>query len=328
MSALTRYAAKRLLHGGLLLAVLSFATFVLAEIAPGDLLAEMRLDPQIPADTVEALRTRYGLDQPLPLRYLGWLRSVAAGDLGHSFARGVPVADLVWPRIGNTLLLTATAMVLAWLVALPLGVRMASRRGGWADRLLRGVAAVPLAVPDVVLGLGCLLLAARSGLFPIGGMTSLDAAGFGLWRRAADLAWHLTLPAAALALASLPVLLHHVRAALVDVLDAPFLGAARGHGIGRRRLLFRYALPAAAHPLISLFGLSLGRLLSGSLVIEVILDWPGLGPLLLEAILARDLHVVVAVTLLSAATLIAGNLVADLLLYAVDPRIRAPEAVG
>ncbi|MEE8522578.1 MAG: ABC transporter permease [Thermoanaerobaculia bacterium] len=323
---MTGYLARRVLHGGLVLVALSFATFVLAEIAPGDFLAEMRLDPQIPAETVEALKTRYGLDQPLPLRYLRWLRSVAAGELGHSFARGVPVADLIWPRVRNTLLLTVTAMILAWLLALPLGMVAASRRGGWTDRLLRGVAAVPLAVPDLVLGLGCLLLAARSGLFPIGGMTSLDAADLGFWRRTTDLAWHLTLPATALAVASLPVLLHHVRAALADVLDAPFLRAARGHGIRRRRLLFHYALPAAAHPLISLFGLSLGRLLSGSLLIEVILDWPGLGPLLLDAILARDLHVVVAVTLLSAAVLIAGNLVADVLLFAVDPRIRAPEA--
>jgi peptide/nickel transport system permease protein len=323
----TRYVAGRVVHGVLLLLVLSLLTFVLAELAPGDFLAEMRLDPRIPADTVEALKTRYGLEQPLPVRYLRWLGSVAAGELGHSFARGVPVADLVWPRIRNTLLLTVTAMVLAWSLALSLGVAMASRRGGWLDRALRAVAAVPLAVPDLVLGLGCLLLAARTGWFPIGGMTSIDAAGPGFWRRAADLLWHLALPAAALAFANLPVMLHHVRSALVDGLEAPFLRAARGHGIPRRRLLYRYALPAAAHPLIALFGLSLGRLLSGSLLIEVILDWPGLGPLLLDSILARDLHVVVAVTLLSAAVLIAGNLAADLLLYAVDPRIRAPETV-
>ncbi len=321
-----RFVVERALHGVLLLLALSLLTFVLAEVAPGDFLAEMRLDPEIPEETVEALKTRYGLDRPWPLRWLRWLRSVATGDLGHSFGRGVPVAELIWPRLRNTLLLTVTAMALAWAAALVLGTLMASRRGGWTDRWLRGAAAVPLALPDLVLGLGCLLLAARSGWFPIGGMSSLDAAGFGFWRRAADLAWHLALPATALAAASLPVLLHHVRSALVDALETPFVAAARGHGIARRRLLLRYALPAAAHPLIALFGLSLGRLLSGSLVIEVILDWPGVGPLLLDAILSRDLHVVVAVTLLSAAALIAGNLVADVLLYAADPRIRAPEA--
>ncbi len=323
---MTRYAARRLGHGLLLLVAVSVFTFLLAELAPGDLLAEMRLDPRISEQTLETLRERYGLDQPLPLRYLGWLRSIADGELGYSFAHHLPVGTLLWPRARNTLLLTATAMALAWLAAVPLGVWTARRAGGWLDRLVLGAANLPLAVPDLVLGLGCLLLAARTGLFPAGGMASLGAAELGGWQRAIDLAWHLALPAAALAAGNLPVLLRHVRSALVDALDAPFLHVARGHGIRRSRLLYRYALPAAVHPLITLFGLSLARLLSGSLLIEVILSWPGLGPLLLEAILARDLHVVVGATLLSCLFLVAGNLVADLLLYAADPRIRAPRA--
>ncbi len=323
-----RYAARRLAHGALLLVAVSVLTFLLAELAPGDVLAEMRLDPRISDETLDALRSRYGLDEPLPLRYLRWLRSIAAGELGYSFANNVPVGTLLWPRARNTLLLAATAMALAWLAAVPLGVWTARRRGGWGDRLLLGAANLPLAVPELVLGLGCLLLAARTGLFPTGGMASLDAAELGLWGRAADLAWHLALPAAALALGSLPVLLRHVRSALVGVLDAPYLRVARGHGIPRPRLLFRYALPAAAHPMIALFGLSVARLLSGSLVIEVILSWPGIGPLLLEAILARDLHVVVGATLLSCLFLVAGNLLADLLLYAADPRIRSPQAAA
>ena len=325
---MTRYAARRLGHGILLLLAVSVLTFLLAELAPGDPLAEMRLDPQISEETLEALRSRYGLDRPLPLRYLGWLRSIAAGELGFSFAHNVPVGTLLWPRAKNTLLLTATAMTLAWLAAVPLGVWTARRRGGGLDRLVLGAAQLPLAVPDLVLGLGCLLLAARTGLFPAGGMASLEAAELGAWGRTIDLAWHLALPAAALALGSLPVLLRHVRAAMVEALDAPFLQVARGHGIPRSRRLYRYALPAAAHPLITLFGLSLARLLSGSLLIEVILSWPGLGPLLLEAILARDLHVVVGATLLSCCFLVAGNLVADFLLYAADPRIRAPRSTA
>jgi peptide/nickel transport system permease protein len=130
-----------------------------------------------------------------------------------------------------------------------------------------------------------------------------------------------------LALTGLPLVVRHVRAAMAGVLDAPFLLAARGHGIRRRRLLYRYALPAAANPLISLFGFSIGTLLSGSLLVEVVMSWPGIGPLLVEAILARDLYVVIAGVLISTLFLVAGNFIADLLLYWTDPRIRTePQA--
>jgi peptide/nickel transport system permease protein len=132
----------------------------------------------------------------------------------------------------------------------------------------------------------------------------------------------LALPAAALALASLPVLVRHIEAALREALQSPFIQAARAHGIPRRRILLAYALPAAANPLISIFGLSIGTLLSASLVIEIVIGWPGLGPLVLEAVLSRDTPIVIAVTLLSGVLFVLGNLVADLLLYAADPRIR------
>src|SRR3989441_6280646 len=153
-------------------------------------------------------------------------------------------------------------------------------------------------------------------------MTSLDFAGLSLSGKLRDLALHMTLPVAALVLSALPLLTRHVRAAVAEVLDAPFMLAARGHGIPRRTLLYRYALRAAANPLISLFGFSIGALLSGSLLVEVVMSWPGLGPLLLEAILARDLYVVIGGVLLSTIFLVGGNFLADLLLLWADPRIR------
>jgi peptide/nickel transport system permease protein len=320
-----RFLLRRVGHGLLLLFAVSLLSFLLAELAPGDFLAEMRFDPQISSDTVETLRERYGLDRPLPVRYLSWLASIGRGELGYSFSHRAPVAPLLRRRAGNTLLLTVSAMLLAWAIAVPLGAWMARRPGGWADRLGLWTTALPLAVPDLLLALAGLWLAARTGWFPVGGMTSLDFDQLDRWGRLVDLAHHLALPVAVLSVAALPVLVRHVRSALLESLQAPFVSAARGHGIPRRRLLFRYALPAAANPLISLFGLSVARLLSGSLLVEVVLGWPGMGPLFLEAILARDLHVVVAATLCSCLFLIAGNLAADLLLYAADPRIRRRE---
>jgi len=321
-----RVVGRRLLHAAVLVLAVSAACFVLAELVPGDFLAPARLDPRASAESLEALRARYGLDRPLHQRYLSWLGSVLRGEMGHSLAYGVPVAPLVLGRAGNTLLLSVPATALAWLLALILGAWGARRPGGWGDRLSLGLGATLQAVPELVLALLALLAAARSGIFPLGGMASLSAGELGFWGRLVDVLRHLALPALVLALALVPVLLRHVRAALSEALEQSFVHAARGHGVGELRLLLTYALPAAAPPLLALFGLSAGTLLSGSLVVEVVMSWPGLGPLLLDAVFARDLHVIVGATLLSGLLLVAGNLLADLLLYAVDPRLRRPGA--
>ncbi len=316
-----RWILQRLGHGLLLLFGVSVLTFGFTEIAPGDYFDAMRLDPRISSESVDALQARYGLDRPLTVRYLRWLGSTVRGDLGFSFAYNTPVAPLLWDRARNTLLLTGLATALAWLLAIPLGLWAASA-GRWSRAVLDAGTSVLLAIPDLVLALLCMLLAVRTGLFPVGGMASLDYESLDAWGKLKDLLSHFALPVLALTLATLPVLVRHVVASVSEVLHSRFLLAARGFGIPRRRLLLRYALPAAANPLISLFGFSLASLLSASLLIEVVLSWPGLGPLLLEAILARDVHVVIGAVMLSTVLLVVGNLVADILLYAVDPRIR------
>jgi peptide/nickel transport system permease protein len=186
--------------------------------------------------------------------------------------------------------------------------------------------AVLLVIPDLVLALGLLILAVRSGWFPTGGMASVGFESFSPLQQVRDIASHLGLPVIALVVSALPILVRHVRAAVADVLEAPFLRAAASHGIPRKTLLYRYALRAAANPLISLFGFSVGALLSGSLLVEVVMSWPGLGPLLLEAILARDLYVVIGGVLFSTMFLVLGNFLADLLVYWADPRIRTSAA--
>jgi peptide/nickel transport system permease protein len=317
-----RYLLRRIGHAFFLLAGVSILAFLFTALAPGTYLDEMRLNPQIAPETVAALRGQYGLDKPLPVRYASWVNSVIRGEMGFSFAYNSPVAPLLLMRARNTLLLTVTATLLAWALALPLGVWSAERLGRLPDRLLSWGTAALLVIPDLALALGLLLFAVKSGWFPSGGMASLDFETLSPLRKLRDLAWHMVLPVMALVLTALPLLVRHVRAAVAEVLHAPFLLAAVGHGIPRRTLLYRYALPAAANPLISLFGFSMGALLSGSLLIEVVMSWPGLGPLLLEAILSRDLYVVVGGILFSTIFLVGGNFLADLLLYWADPRIR------
>ncbi len=317
-----RYLSQRLAHGLLVLAGVSVLSFLLVALAPGDFLNEMKLDPRISPETVAALRDRYGLDQPLPLKYLHWLESVRRGELGYSFAYNSSVSSLLWPRARNTLLLTVPATTIAWLIAVPLGAWSASQRGRWGDRVCAAATTALLVVPELLLPLVLLLFAVRTGYFPVGGMTSSRFAEFGTPDKLQDLAVHMVLPASALILLMLPVLVRHVRASLIDVLATPYIQAARARGVPYRRLLFRDALRAAANPLLSLLGLSIAGLLSMSLVVEALMSWPGLGPLLLEAIAARDLHVVIGAVMCSTLLLLGGNLVADVLLYLTDPRIR------
>ncbi|HEY2548248.1 MAG TPA: ABC transporter permease [Candidatus Acidoferrum sp.] len=317
-----RYLLRRALHAAFLLFGVSLLTFLFSALTPGSYFDEMRLNPQIAPATILALRAQYQLDRPLPVRYLHWLTAVAHGELGFSFAYNSPVAPLLWTRARNTLLLTVTAMLLAWLVALPLGIWSAAKFGRAADRIVSSATAALLVVPDLVLALGLLILAVRTGWFPTGGLVSVGFDALSPLQKFRDLVLHMTLPVAALALAALPTLIRHIRASVAEALEAPFIRAAVSHGIPHRKLLFGYALRAAANPLIALFGFSVGTLLSGSLLVEVVMSWPGLGPLLLEAILARDLYVVLGGVLFSMIFLVAGNLFADVLLFWADPRIR------
>jgi peptide/nickel transport system permease protein len=317
-----RYLSRRLAHGALVLFGVSLLSFVFAEIAPGDPFDDLRLDPRTSAATVAAMRDRYGMDRPFVQKYLHWLRSVSRGELGYSVTHNGPVGPLLWRRVANTLMLAVPATLLAWLIAVPLGIWAAARQGRLADRAGGAAMTLLLSVPDLLLGLLFLLLAVRTGLFPTGGMASLNFDELGAWAKIGDLASHFFLPVTALTLVTLPTLVRHVRASLIEVLHAPFIQASRALGVPERRLLFRGALRAAANPLISLFGLSIAGLLSASLVIESTLSWPGLGPLLLEAVSARDVHLVVGAVTCSTLLLILGSLLADGLLVLADPRIR------
>jgi peptide/nickel transport system permease protein len=312
-----RYFERRLLHALFLLAVISVLAFAISQLAPGNFLDELRLNPQISAQTINDLKVQYGLDQPVTLRYFRWTKSLAQGNFGYSLSYNTPVRTLLPERVRNTLLLGTISMLAAWMVALPLGIWSAARTGGWFDRMSSGVSVALLGIPELALALLLILVASHCGTLPIGGMSSGD-------RNAVfDILRHLAIPVVALALPATPIILRHIRAAMLEAWNSPYVEAAEGHGIGEARLLLRHALPAASNPLISLFGLSLATIVSGSFLVEVITGWPGLGPLFLEAIYARDAQVVMAIVMLFSVFLIASNFVADLLLFATDPRVRA-----
>jgi len=314
--------APRVAHSCLLLLAVSVLSFALLSAAPGNFFDELRLNPSISPETVAALKAQYGVDQPWPARYFHWLSSIVHGEFGYSLSYHCSVGSLLWPRARNTLLLTSLAMLFAWMLAIPWGIVEAVKPNSWLSHITSWLTSTLLGIPELVLGLLLLFFAARTSWVPTGGMFSSNPSSASASWKLADLARHLVLPVAALVLGSAPIFVRYVRSAVAEVWGAPFIEHMRGLGIPTVRLLYRHALPVAANSLISVFGFSLGALLSTSLVIEIVLSWPGLGPLALEALLSRDIYVVMAVVLLSSVFLVFGNLVADLLLYWSDPRIR------
>lgn len=320
-----KFFAQRLMRAALLLIGVSALCFLFTEIAPGSFFDEMRLNPQISPETIASLERRFGLNQPLVARYGHWLAAIAHGDFGFSLAYNSPVAPLLWARAKNTLLLTGFALLLTWIIGLPLGVWSASSRGGVNDRIIGASSSLLLSLPEIVIAIALLAVAVRSRMVPVGGMVSLDHDDLSGAAKLLDILRHMLLPVLILVLGGVAIVERHVRASVLEVLNAPCIQAARGLGIGRARLLFRHVLPLAANPAISLFGFSIAGLLGGSLLVEVVTGWPGLGPLVLEATMARDLYVVIGAVMLSAVFMLAGNLFADVLLFACDPRIRAGE---
>lgn len=320
---MVRWFARRLLWSLLMLVLLMTMVFAIVRLAPGDPLEAAAAGDTTEARDRELLRQRLGLDEPLVGQYGRWLAGCVVGDWGASLRQQRPVSDIVREAAGPTLLLALTAWLLHLVLAVGAAVLMAGRRGQWPDHLIGGVGLVLLSLPGFWLGLMLMLLFARQlGWLPTGGLQSPDAALLPAGARLVDLLRHLVLPVLTLALGSFMGTARYVRAALDEAMAQDFILAAQARGVGRRRLLWRHALPHALLPLITLAGLQLPQLLGGAVVVEVVFGWPGLGRVAVEAIGARDYPVIMAVTLLSAVLVTFGSLLADLGYRRADPRVR------
>lgn len=320
------YILKRVLQTIPLLLGVAAVTFLLLTLAPGDFLNTMAENPGISQESIDAMRHNFGLDRPVHVQFLLYLKNLLRGDFGESFSRHMPVFDVLRPALGNTLLLACSAALVTWGLAIPLGVWAAVRQHTVVDRTLSFFAFLWLSVPEVLSGLLLLMLAARTGWFPVGGMRSIDHDHLSLVGRMLDVLRHLALPALVVGLIPLAGRIRQMRANLLDVLRMDYVTTARAKGLGEGTVVFKHALRNAVNPLITLFGFTLGALVSGSFVAEVIFSWPGLGRLTLEAILSQDQYLVMGSVLMASSVLVLGNLVADLLLVAADPRIKLDAA--
>ena len=306
---------------------ISLLTFLVMHLAPGDFLSQMETNPLISADTIASMRERFGLDKPWPVQYVLWLKNIfLKADFGESFSRHQPVFQVLAPAAGNSLVLALAAALVTWLVALPLGVLAAVKRNTWVDRLASLVAVVGISVPEVFLALLVLFMAARTGWFPLGGMVSLDHDSLSWSGKVVDRLHHLILPALVLATVPLASRMRQMRASLLEVLRADYVTTARAKGLSESQVVLKHAVRNALNPLVTLFGYTLGGLLSGAFLVEVILSWPGLGRVTIDALLTRDLYLIMGSVLMASSVLVLGNLVADLLLLVVDPRLRTEGA--
>lgn len=319
---LSRLIVKRLLQAIPVLLLISVLSFVLLKLAPGDFLDQLALDPSVDQGFIEQERQRLGLDQPVWQQYLIWLGNILRGDFGQSYTFRIPVLTLILSRAGATLLLAVSAIGLTWIVAVPLGILSAIHQNQALDRLLQVLSYTGQALPSFVLAILLLFVAQNVGWLPVGGMTSTGFQDLSWGGQLADLGRHLLLPTLALSITSFAGLQRITRGSFLDVLRQDFIRAARARGLRERRVIGVHALRNAINPLITILGFEFASLLSGSFIAEFFFNWPGLGKLLLEAVRGYDVNVVMAGLLIGAGMLILGNLLADLLLLWVDPRIR------
>lgn len=314
-----RAVARRLLFALGLVILVASAALLLTRIAPGDLTLE--LGPFAPAREVAGTRARFDLDRAPAEQWVLWLARAVRFDFGDSFLYNRPVRGLVARAAANTAILALVALAAATALGIPLGVISGSRRGPGAA-LIRAVSLVCLSVPPLLTSLLLVFVAATTRWFPAGGMTSAGAldAGWSVWL--ADLATHLPLPAAALALPIAATFERLQAQSIAEVLQQPFVAAASARGVAPGDIVVRHAWRASLAPICGVYGVAIGALLSGSFVVEFVTAWPGLGRLMYEALRARDIYLVAGCAAMGGLVLAAGMVIGDLLQAAVDPRLR------
>jgi len=317
-----RYLLRRLAFALLLVFVVSSAALILTWIAPGSFIEQQCVT--LSREECDALRKKLGLDRPLAEQYMSWMSGAIRLDFGQSFLYSRPVNALIGERALNTAMLATIALLFATAIGIPLGVYSGTSRGA-GRAIVRVLSVIGLSVPPLIGSLALVFLAARTGWFPVGGMTSSAGVEMTWTQWLADLARHLPLPALALAIPMAATLERLQSDAIESASHESFVAASRARGVARMRSILRHAWPVSLRPVLGLYGVMIGTLFSGSFVVEVVTSWPGLGQLMFAALRARDLFLVAGCAATGAFFLAAGTLISDLLLAYTDPRVRSGE---
>jgi peptide/nickel transport system permease protein len=322
---LLKFIFKRLLLSVPLILGIVTATFFVVHLAPGDPMnmfieeqRQRRVDPEV----LELLREKYGLDQPIHIQYVRWLKNLAKGDLGESFRSRRPVRNMLLEAIPYTLQLTVLAILLDALIGISLGIVSAVKQYSKLDKTVTLGSLVVYAIPSFWLALMLIMVfSVNLGWFPTSQTRSIDYDQLSLIGKALDRAWHLVLPVLVMGVAGAAGTARYMRSRLLEVLNEEYVVAARASGFREKTVIVKHALRNAMIPIITIYGMSLPFLLGGATVIESVFAWPGMGRLTVNAVAGRDYPIIMATTMIAAILTVLGNLLADVSYAAVDPRV-------
>ena len=311
------YVVQRLAQTLLVLLVMSFIIYGLIGLMPGDPIDLMvEANPDLTAEDQKRLKELYGLDEPITTRYWNWLMGALQGDFGYSRLFAQPVLDVLWPRLGNTVVLIGASFLLALAIALPAGIAAATRPRGLLDNAVNLGAFAGISVPPFWLAILLIILfAVTLEWFPAGGMTDPGEGGL------LDQLHHLVLPVIALTLARVGGIIRYVRASMMEALRQDYVRTARAKGLSRRRVLVEHALRNAMIPVVTILALDMGMLVSGALITETIFGWLGMGKTVYDAVMGNDYNLALMGLLFATALTLLANLLADLAYAWLDPRI-------
>ena len=310
------------------LLLMSFITFLFIDLAPGDVLAQYRFDPRISDETVREIEAKFHFDKHIVVQYGHWLMRAVQGDLGYSFSREAPVSSVISERLFNTFVLSFFSIIITWLVAIPLGIYAAVKQYSWGDRIMSVISYVGMSLPTffVALLLMFFVYLGRDlpliSLLPTSGMISANHDQLSFFGKLTDRALHMVVPVTVLTITALAGLQRISRGNMLEELRKQYVVTARAKGLPENKVVYRHALRNALNPLITLFGFEFSALLSGAALLEIIMNWPGLGSLMLSAVQTQDTFLVMGSLLLGGLMLICGNMIADILLVIADPRVR------
>jgi len=318
------YLIRRILVMIPTLLLVSVICFAVIQLQPGSFADRYLEDPRFTPETVERLNAQLGLDKTPVEQYLIWLSGIVTRlDFGFSFFANRPVSGIIGERLAWTVVVAGVTLGFAWLVAVPLGIVVALRRNGFTDAVASFVGYIGLAVPDFLVALLLIALVLAYGGTNVGGLFSAQYLGAPWsWAKFVDLLNHLWIPVLAIGTGGIAQVMRQMRANLLDVLNADYVRTAKAKGLHPRRVTYRHAVRTAINPLVSMAGLQLPELINGTIIASIVLNLPTIGPLLYTSLLNKDQYVAMTLLLFASLLLMIGNLLADLALAWVDPRIR------
>jgi len=316
-----RYILKRLLQFIPLIIGMTFISFLIIQMAPGDYFSKLKMNPEISQQTIQEMRKSFGLDKPVIVQYFYWLKNILTFNMGTSFSYHIPVSFLIKQKLKNTLALSLFSIFMTWLISIPLGIFGAIKNGRWQEKILSFLAYVGISIPSFFIAMLLVFFFAKHPVLPIGGTRSIFVYK-STWQIFFDYLKHLLVPGMALTFAGIGSLYRLMKNNFLQAINSPYVITARAKGLPEYKVYYKHALRNAINPMITIFGYELSGILSGAALVEIITGWPGMGRLILEAVLSQDLYLVMASLLIGGILLIAGNLIADILIAFADPRVR------